>query len=111
MTSNDGSETAPRWFGVRCVYHDAVRNAYEERVTVWQADSVEASIALAEAEAGEYSAGIDFSYLGLAQAYLLVEPPGHGADVFSLIRRSDLDPHAYVTSFFDTGHEITGEIS
>ncbi|GAA2468055.1 hypothetical protein [Winogradskya humida] len=110
MTSKDGEDpgAAARWFGVRCVYHDAVRNAYEERVTVWHADSFEAAIALAEAEAGEYGEGAD--YLGLAQAYLLVEPPRHGTEVFSLIRRSDLDPHAYVTSFFDTGHEITGEV-
>jgi hypothetical protein len=48
MTANEGSEPAPRWFGVKCVRHDAVRNAYEERVTVWHADSFEESDPVAE---------------------------------------------------------------
>jgi hypothetical protein len=44
-------------------------------------------------------------YLGLAQAYRLGDPPGDGAEVFSLVRGSDLGDEAYLDTFFDTGTE------
>ena len=59
-------------------------------------------------EAREYAATIPEApdtYLGLAQAYRLVDEPGHGAEVFSLIRRSDLPGDDYLNAFFDTGAE------
>jgi len=39
-------------------------------------------------------------------AYALAAPlPGHGVEVFSLLRESDLPPEPYIDSFFDTGTE------
>ena len=95
------------WFSVRCLFLlDPDKPAtYEERVTVWKAASFDDAIALAEAEATEYAADVDGEYLGLAQAYLMADPLQHGAEVFSLLRDSPLEPNAYLDAFFDTGSE------
>lgn len=42
-------------------------------------------------------------YLGLAQAYRLDGSPGHGSEVFCLVRSSDLPSQEYPDAFFDTG--------
>jgi hypothetical protein len=45
-------------------------------------------------------------YLGLAQSYALLDAPDRvGAEVFSLLRTSPLEPDDYLDAFFDTGHE------
>ena len=100
------------WFAVRCVFRtawigdgpDPAEQLYEERITLWQAGSSEEAIALAEQEAAEYAEDDD-EYLELAQAFELYDDPGHGAEVFSLMRTSPLEPDAYLDTFFDTGTE------
>lgn len=77
---------------------------FEERITVWQAASDDEAIASAECEAAEYADGIG-RYLGLAQSFEMSDEPGIGAEVYSLIRTSDLTEEEYVTAFFDTGSE------
>ena len=104
----------PSWYAVRCVFRSAWtveehaetpdEQLYEERITLWQATSVEEAIALAEGEALEY-AGDEDEYLEIAQAYQLYEGPAQGVEVFSLMRSSDLEPDAYLDAFFDTGAE------
>jgi hypothetical protein len=101
------------WFGVRCIFRfdpsehgDA--SLFEERVTIWQAESFDEAIELAEAEAEEYARGL-CTYLGLAQAYELVEGPGHGQEVFSLMRESFLGDDDYLEAFFTTGSEAEGD--
>lgn len=108
------SPTSLDWYAVRCVFRSAWSeeseglppdvHLYEERVTLWRASSLEEAIALAEAEAVEFADRED-EYLGLAQAVPLYDEPGHGAEVFSLMRSSRLDPDAYLDAFFDTGDE------
>ncbi len=101
------------WFGVRCVFDCGLSDlgdtetsrAYEERVTLWQADDLNAAIALAEAEAEEYAEMIEVTFLGLSQAYMMADDLGPGAEVFSLIRIADLPPTAYLDRFFSTGTE------
>lgn len=101
------------WYAVRCVFAvgwppEAVGKAYEERITLWQARCVDEAIERAEAEATGYASEIEESpsrYLGLAQAFQLVEPPADGAEVFSLLRDSQLAPDKYLTTYFDTGDE------
>jgi hypothetical protein len=93
------------WFAVRHVIRSG-RN-FEERITLWRAASFDEAIALAEAEAVEYAADIGgHEALGLWQAYELPEPPGHGVEVFSLIRASNLEPKEYLDRYFDTGDEF-----
>ncbi|GAB3789843.1 hypothetical protein GCM10028797_25840 [Dyella agri] len=98
-------------FSVRCIFlwgprsDQKLRYLYEERVTLWQAESIELAIDMAEAEAASYAAGSD-RYLGCSQAFALFEPVNaSGVEVFSLLRESDLPPRAYLDSFFDTGNE------
>jgi hypothetical protein len=79
---------------------------YEERVTLWQAASVDAAVRLAEAEAARYGADMDVSYLGFAQAYRVEGEPRSGAEVLAQLRASELGPNEYIHRYFDTGAEI-----
>ncbi|WP_034519788.1 DUF4288 domain-containing protein [Actinomadura rifamycini] len=97
------------WYGVRCVFRwrhqdDAL---YEENVTVWRAASFDEAIAKAEAQAREYAEGADGRYLDFAQAYYIgaEDALAEGAEVFSLMRASDLGAGDYLTRYFDTGRE------
>jgi hypothetical protein len=79
-------------------------SAYEERITLWRASSLDAAIARAEAEAEEYAVA-GGQYLGFAQAYHLSDSPSEGGELFSLMRYSDLGSDAYLDRYFDTGSE------
>lgn len=72
---------------------------------MWQAESADAAIEMAEREAEAYASG-NSTYLGVCQSYWLVEPlAGSGVEVFSLLRESDLEPSEYIDTFFETGDE------
>ncbi len=113
-TTSDGS-----WFAVRCVFRSPEAevegaNAYEERITLWRADSFEDAIDRAETDAATYAAETPgCEYLDLAQAFQLgVEGAvGDGDEVFSLIRDSDLDADPYLDRFFDDGEEYQDEVT
>jgi hypothetical protein len=106
------------WYSVRCVFRAqtsqawgppdlaAGESAYEERITLWRAESADGAIERAEVEAREYASRLEVEYLGIAQSYRLEDDPGEGAEVFSLIRRSALDGDPYLDAFFDTGDEF-----
>ncbi len=94
------------WYSVRCLFHHPAQGLYEERITLWRADSFDHAIEQAELEANEYAELLDLRYLGLAQAYHLAEETiASGSEVFSLGRDSDLEADAYIDAFFDTGGE------
>ncbi|TNM59800.1 hypothetical protein FHN55_20090 [Streptomyces sp. NP160] len=102
------------WTSVRCVFRfldEGGTATYEERITVWQTDDVDRAITWAEREALEYATPPGTweaerpEYLGLAQAFQLIDPARHGGEIFSLVRDSDLEPTAYLNHFFDTGRE------
>lgn len=100
------------WYAVRCIFASGWPpggvQTYEERITLWRAATGNEAIALAEVEARDYAATVmeaPDTYLGLAQSYRLAEEPGHGAEVYSLMRTSDLPPDRYLDAFFDTGGE------
>jgi hypothetical protein len=87
------------------------RNLYEERVTIWRASSHEEAIALAEAEAEQYATDTESEYLGLAQGYETYEARlRSGAEVYSLMRESNLSPKRYLDRFFDTRDERQGDM-
>jgi hypothetical protein len=92
------------WFAVRCIFEFA-EGVFEERLTIWQASGFDDAIARAEREAASYSVESGVRYLELAQAFKLADHLGEGAEVFSLLRDSDLAPQAYLARFFDTGTE------
>jgi hypothetical protein len=109
MTDQDGAA----WYAVRCIFRCGwppkfAGRAYEERITLWRAESFDQAIERAEAEAREYAVSIidaPDAYLSLAQAYRLSDVPADGAEVFSLVRVSKRKPKAYLERFFDTGKE------
>lgn len=84
---------------------------FEERITLWRAADFDEAVRRAEAEVGEYADTVGGEYTGLAQAYELSDEPGDGAEVFSLIRDSNLDVDAYLDAFFDTGNERQGDVT
>ncbi len=94
------------WYGVRCVF-EWEAGLYEERLTLWNTESLDAAIELAEQEAASYVEDTtSFRYLRLAQAYHIGDDcPGHGDEVYSLLRDSALGPDDYLSAFFDTGTE------
>ncbi|MCZ7423645.1 MULTISPECIES: hypothetical protein [unclassified Micromonospora] len=110
---NEEKQGEVGWFCVRCVFRvggDSASQVYEERLTLWRVEGFDEAIALAEDEALGYAAEqSDMDFVGLSQAYRLFDEPGHGAEVFSLLRASDLNPPAYLTRFFDTGEEKQGD--
>jgi hypothetical protein len=110
----DDRPGGPAWYCVRTVFrfYREPTSTYEERLTLSSTEGFSAAIALAEAEASEYAGALeDCAYVGLAQAYELSEAPGHGAEVFSLMRDSRLTTDAYVSGFFDTGKERQDQAS
>lgn len=123
MESVDPMVTSSGWFAVRCVFRngwpepapdDPPGHDYEERITLWRASSAEEAIANAEAEAEIYASTIyeaPSEFLGLAQSYELFDSPDvDGAEAFSLIRHSVLNPDDYLTAFFNTGDERSTQV-
>ena len=102
------------WYAVRVILQIPVEPdpppgeeyAYEERITLWRADSHEEAIERATIEAVEHSEIVGAVALDwFAQTYNLPTEPGDGAEIFSLIRGSELPPERYVDGFFATGRE------
>ena len=98
-----------RWFACRSVIRwldlPTDKESYEERITIWCATSSTEAIAMAEAESAKYAAANELEDLGFTQVYEMFTNPANGAEVFSLIRDSELQPDEYLDSFFDTGNE------
>jgi len=102
----EGADGEPGWFGVRCVFRWTQPSTYEERITLWEADSLDDAIAMAEEDARNYAERLGSEYLDMAQAYWIGrDRPAAGTEIFSLLRDSDLCPDDYLDSFFDTGRE------
>jgi hypothetical protein len=112
------------WYGVRHVVkwggiHEN-GSAYEELVTIWNANSFDEAVSHAAREAGRYASEAleDGVVLDLWQGFMIADPDVQGADddevapfqgsgtkVFSLISESDLPEKEYLDRFFDTGTE------
>ena len=101
------------WYAVRCVFEHPDEDPasgehwYEERVTIWRAESDDEALALAEAEADLYAEANGCENLGLAQGFhIAAGSVGMGTEAFSLIRGSRLEADDYLDAFFDTGTEL-----
>lgn len=110
MTPQDGTERGWFWYGVRTVYRWPRQGAYEERVTIWRAQTADDAIAMADEEGDRYIAAnrskFEIQRLdNYANCYLLVREPTNGSEVYSLLRSSDMSPEEYVDRFFETGAE------
>ena len=102
------------WYSGRCVFKwkGWAGEPFEERITLWQADSLEDAIELAEREAVSYAGANDAERVEFSQAYALADDSeiGNGAEIFSLIRDSELSPEDYIDTFFATGEEHTRDL-
>src|SRR5665213_1932742 len=79
---------------------------YEERLTLWQAPTIDEALLLAESEASRYASENSVEFLGFSQAYAMPEPvDGSSVEVFSLLRQSELPPKPYIERHFNTGRE------
>lgn len=117
MPGDDGPD-GPTWFAVRCVFRDTGETGrrsrrdrrrgealYEERITLWLAESEDHAFELAEAEARGYAEDIALEYVEFADSYRMERAPHSGAEVFSLMRYSRRGVRRYLDRFFDTGRE------
>ena len=89
------------------------KNVYEERVTMWNAESLDKAIELAESETKKYANNKGFEELGFYQGFSIFDKPEtipQGLEVFSLLRDSDLPIDDYLDQFFDTGNEHQANI-
>jgi hypothetical protein len=97
------------WYTVRCVFRwtSWEGRPFEERITLWRADSLDDAIELAEREARTYAEENGVERLSFSQAYQLSDGSEleNGAEVFSLLRDSELTPDDYIDTFFSTGTE------
>ncbi|WP_327697252.1 hypothetical protein [Streptomyces sp. NBC_00459] len=94
------------WYGVRCVFRHRPLGVYEERVTLWTAESFDQAIERAEEEALEYCEALDeVEYVRFSEAFRMDGEPGEGVEVFSVMRENDLSPGEYVERFYATGSE------
>jgi hypothetical protein len=99
-------------YGVRCIFacpkedFNTLTYLYEERITVWTTNDIDAVLDHAIDEAKSYAEENKFTYAGIAQAFwMFTEIDVNGIEVFSLLRESDLETDVYVSSFFSNGHE------
>jgi hypothetical protein len=97
------------WYAVRQIVHHVTLGVYEERIVLQRADSEDEAIELASEDERDYVSdlGAGTVGLGLYQSYHMYDPPASGAEVYSLMRESDLEPDAYLDRFFTTGAERT----
>ena len=69
---------------------------------------MKSAVEKAEADAQEYAKDLTCEYINYADAFHIFDSIGAAAEVFSLIRESDLEPDDYIDHFFDTGKENRG---
>jgi Domain of unknown function (DUF4288) len=103
----------PEWYAAKTIYkHHHVEDGtpkmvFEERIVLFQTADFDDAIAKAEAEASEYCGmNNDTVYLGFVNVFhLFDEMVGHGIEVYSLMRESDLSEKDYLDHFYDNGKE------
>jgi Domain of unknown function (DUF4288) len=102
-----------KWYTAKTIYkHQRVEDGtpkmmFEERIVLLQATDFDDAIAKAEAETTEYCDINDGTvYLGFVDVFhLFDETVGHGVEVYSLMRESNLSDKDYLDHFYDDGKE------
>jgi hypothetical protein len=110
---SDPDRAGDGWYAVRRVVLWTERQSYEERITLWHADSAAMAAHDSTVESRQYAVELvgDGLDLGLAQVHHLgPDRPSHADEIFAYARTSALDPPAYLDAFFDTGEERADDI-
>ena len=103
------------WYSVKCVFkHDYLSRqhgevVYEERIVVLKASSLDEAIALGEVEANAYAGDKGtVHYTGFISAFHMFERKlANRAEVYSLMRQSNMDTDAFLDHYYDDGSERT----
>lgn len=97
------------WYSVKCLLHHPTRKKedeaflYEERTTLWKADSFDAAYLKAEREAVAYAIESHSVFVQPVSAFKLFdEIVAEGTEVDSTIRGSNLSPVMYRDTFCNT---------
>ena len=97
------------WYTVKCLFHHPTRKSgdedylYEERVTLWRAESFEEAHRLAEAEARQYAEEAKCVFVSWIDSFhLFDEEVGAGTEVYSKMRGSNFQPSDYRKAFCHT---------
>lgn len=108
-----------RWFGAKCLFvhrglsveEDSRTLTYEERVVLVKALDFNWAIRKAERDATAYASKAgDCKYLKFVDCFDILENEvAEFTEVYSLMRKSNLDPDRYVSQFYATGEECTTE--
>lgn len=96
------------WYGVRCVFRSEAEAGaqYEERVTLWRAQSFGAAHKIARQDARRFAGASGAEFLEYSEAYFIDREIFElDAEVFSWQRESDLAPADYISTFYSTGKE------
>ncbi|MCH6259323.1 DUF4288 domain-containing protein [Puniceicoccaceae bacterium K14] len=109
--------TKKYWFTTKAIFSVPNREElgnylYEERVLLWNASSFDEAFKLASEEAKEYEKNAEgIRFLGRCDAYQIDHDLiGHGSELWSLQRGSNLEPYYYVKTFIDTEREVGDEM-
>lgn len=109
--------SSARWYATKTIFsipnrEELGKYLYEERVLLWRATSFEEAFEFATAEAKDYEKVVDgILFLGRCDAYQIDHDIiGHGSELWSLQRGSNLEPYVYVKTFIDTEREVGDEI-
>ena len=103
----------PQWYSAKTIYKHTTfedglaKTVFEERVVIFRATDFDDTIAKAEAEARQYCrATTGAEYLGFVDVYHVGdEGIESGAEVYSLVRDSNLSNRDYIDHFYDAGME------
>jgi hypothetical protein len=105
------------WYTVKCLFHHPTRKAegeaylFEERVTLWKADTFEAAHRLAEAEAREYASEANCVFVASTDSFHLFDRiVKQGTEVYSIMRGSNLKPNVYRDTFCITKRDRAGAL-
>jgi hypothetical protein len=83
---------------------------YEERITLWRAQSFDQAAELAGQEARRHAEECQEEFLEYSESYWIDREVFElDQEVFSSLRRSDLAPSQYINTFFATGGEHNRE--
>ena len=109
MTTPAPSTPQQPWFAAKCLFShpsradNSERFLYEERTTLWRANSFAEAFALAEAEAVEYARDSTCVFVRATDSFhLFDESIGHGSEIWSLMRGSGMEPELYAETFCAT---------
>lgn len=94
------------WTTVRTLYQYVGRQVYLEQISLWTTRDWPEALRRAESMTGQLTLDTlhDAEYLQIAQGFLLFDEVENGAELFSLMRRTDLDADAYIDKTFQSGY-------